>query len=122
MYGRDFLTGEYGLVEKHHIFGGALRKKSERFKLFVYLLPENHREGANAAHRSRETAEDLKRYGQEKYMIEQGATVEDFIREFGQNYLDTEAVERIREAVLARAEEERKNAFRVIDSLEELPF
>lgn len=52
-------------MEEHHIFGGtANRRKSERYGLTV-----------------------LHQYGQRKYMEEQDATVEDFRREFGRNYL-----------------------------------
>lgn len=43
--------------------------------------------GEHAAHRDGETRQRLHEYGQEKAMQEQGWTVEDFIREFGKNYL-----------------------------------
>ena len=46
-----------------------------------------HRNGPRAAHRCKETALALHQYGQRKYMEEQNATVEDFRREFGRNYL-----------------------------------
>ena len=41
---------DYGLnrLERHHIFGGANRKKSERYGLIVYLCGETcHRNMAN---------------------------------------------------------------------------
>lgn len=54
----------------------------------VLLCGEScHRNGPRAAHRCKETALALHQYGQRKYMEEQDATVEDFRREFGRNYL-----------------------------------
>jgi len=86
-YGKCFLSGRFGYVERHHIFGGPLRSKSERYGLVVELSPWTHREGPNSAHRSGETAKKLKRYGQMKCMVEQGWDLETWIREFGKNYL-----------------------------------
>lgn len=75
-------------LEMHHIFGGAYRKKSEKYGLTVYLCGKRcHREGAQSAHRCRETREKLRRYGQRKVMQEQGWDVERFRQEFGRNYL-----------------------------------
>lgn len=86
-----FLCGRNGSMdplERHHIFGGAYRSKSEKYGLVVYLCGKRcHREGAQSAHRCRETREKLRRYGQRKVMQEQGWDVARFIREFGRNYL-----------------------------------
>ena len=86
-----FLCGRNGSMdplEMHHIFGGAYRKKSEKYGLVVYLCGHRcHREGAQSAHRCRETREKLRRYGQRKVMQEQSWDVARFIREFGRNYL-----------------------------------
>lgn len=89
-FGKCFLSGEYGYVERHHIFGGPFRQKSEKYGLVVELAPEMHREGPRAAHRCKATAEKLKSYGQMKVMLEQGWDRERFIREFGKNYLSEE--------------------------------
>lgn len=43
--------------------------------------------GPEAVHRNKDTMQELHRYGQLKAMEEQGWTVEDFVREFGKNYL-----------------------------------
>lgn len=88
MYGKCFLSGEFGIVERHHIFGGALRSKSERYGLVVELSPRMHREGPKAAHRCGDTAATLKKYGQAKCMIEQDWTPERWLLEFGKNWLD----------------------------------
>lgn len=47
-----------------------------------------HLFGPNAVHNNPETMLLLHKYGQRKAMRENGWTVEDFIREFGKNYLD----------------------------------
>lgn len=78
-------------LDKHHIFGGALRKKSEKYGLVVYLChSECHLDGKRAAHRNPETMQALREYGQKKAMEENGWSVEDFRMEFGRNYLDDE--------------------------------
>lgn len=75
-------------LDWHHVFGGALRKKSEKYGLKVRL---HHREchifGLESAHQSGRTAELLHRSAQEAAMREYGWTVEDFRREFYKNYL-----------------------------------
>jgi len=81
-------NGSRDPLDKHHVFGGANRKKSEKYGLTVYLCHNTcHLFGPDAAHRSAETARMLHEYGQRKAMREQGWTTEDFIREFGRNYL-----------------------------------
>ena len=89
-----FLCGRNGSgdpLDKHHIFGGAFRKKSERYGLTVYLCHDRcHENGPEAAHRNAGTMRTLREYGQRKAMEENGWSVADFIREFGKNYLDGE--------------------------------
>ena len=46
--------------------------------------------GERAAHRNRETMDALHEYGQRLVMEQQGWTKEDFMREFGRNYLSEE--------------------------------
>lgn len=87
--GYCFLCHKWGRLEEHHIFGGPNRKKSTKYGLVVYLHgDECHRNGKKAAHRNPETRQMLHEYGQRKWMEETGGTVEDFVREFGRNYLD----------------------------------
>lgn len=75
-------------LDKHHIFGGAMRKKSEQYGLVVYLCHQRcHESGPEAAHRDAETMRRLHEYGQRKAMAENDWTTEDFIREFGKNYV-----------------------------------
>lgn len=75
-------------LDKHHIFGGSNRKKSERYGLYVYLCHDRcHENGPEAAHRCRETAQKLHEYGQRLAMDENNWSVEDFRKEFGRNYI-----------------------------------
>jgi len=76
-------------LDKHHIFGNAYRKKSEKYGLTVPLChKECHQFGKYAVHNNPETMERLHVYGQRKAMEEQGWTVRQFAVEFGRNYLD----------------------------------
>ena len=96
-------------LDKHHIFGGANRGKSEKYGLTVYLCHGScHLFGERAAHNCRETMDELHRYGQRKAMEEQGWSREDFVREFGRNYL--EASECAGAARMDRSEGERRAA------------
>lgn len=87
-YGKCWKCGKMGWLEEHHIFGGAFRKKSEKYGLKVGLCGDScHRNGKEAAHQCAATALRLHQYGQRKYMEEQGATVDEFRAQFGKNYL-----------------------------------
>ena len=90
-YPKCFLCGRNGncdRLERHHIFGGSNRDKSEKYGLVVWLCGERcHRNGKNAVHRSAITAQRIHEYGQLKWMREQGKTEDDFRKEFGRSYL-----------------------------------
>lgn len=90
-YRRCWRCGRNGVadpLDHHHIFGGPNRKKSEKLGLVVDLCHNScHIFGPQAAHRNKDTMQALHEYGQRKAMEENGWTVEDFIREFGRNYL-----------------------------------
>ena len=89
-----FLCGKNGSsdpLDKHHIFGGKNRKKSEKLGLTVYLCHhECHIFGRHAVHNDPNVMRRLHQYGQRKAMDEQGWSIEDFIREFGKNYLEVD--------------------------------
>ena len=75
-------------LERHHIFGGANRKKSEKYGLVVYPCGNRcHRNGRGAVHKNGDQMRRLRRYGQLKAMEEQRWTEADFRREFGKSYL-----------------------------------
>lgn len=87
-----FLCGRNGVadpLDRHHIFGGPYRNKSEKYGLVVYLCHHRcHIFGEDAAHRNADTAQYLHEYGQRLWMEQQGGSVDDFRREFGKNYLE----------------------------------
>lgn len=88
---RCYLCDTWGYTEVHHIFfGRANRKLSDKYKLTVDLCPYCHREGSHAVHKNKATAQELHEYGQRKFMQEQNASIADFVRIFGKNYLDEE--------------------------------
>lgn len=81
-------NGQLDRLEKHHIFGGANRCKSEKYGLTVWLCGERcHRCGTYAAHNNADTMLLLHQYGQRKAMKEQGWDISKFIEVFGKNYL-----------------------------------
>ena len=88
MTGKCFLCGQWAQLEKHHIFGGALRKKSERYGLTVYLCHTCHNEPPNGVHHNAQAMQALHEYGERKWLAEHNATIEDFRREFYKNYLE----------------------------------
>lgn len=82
-----FVCGRIGSTEKHHLFGGSRRKKSEKYGLVVDLCHACHNEPQTGAHFNPELMQALHEYGQKKAMEENGWTVENFINQFGKNYL-----------------------------------
>lgn len=81
-------NGSADPLDRHHIFGGANRKKSEKYGLVVDLCHHDcHIFGKNAVHNNKELRQYLHRYGQLKVMKENGWDTERFIKEFGRNYL-----------------------------------
>lgn len=83
-----FLCGAHGQTELHHIFGGAYRKKSDKLGLTVYLCHFCHNEPPYGVHHDVNAMRALKAAGQKAAMQQFGWSREDFIREFGKNYLE----------------------------------
>lgn len=75
-------------LDKHHIFFGALRKKSEKYGLTVYLHHSKcHIFGENAVHVNADINRKLQAHAQKKAMEHYGWSVDDFRAEFYKNYL-----------------------------------
>lgn len=74
-------------LERHHVFNGSNRNKSEKYGYVVLLCRDCHTGGQNAVHRNRAVMVQLKKEFQRKAMAENGWNKEDFIREFGRNYI-----------------------------------
>lgn len=82
---RCLMCGSYTWIEHHHVFGGANRKKSTKYKLLAPLCHYCHNEPPLGVHHNKINNEKLKKLGQtafEKYYPEM-----DFRTEFGKNYL-----------------------------------
>lgn len=86
-----FLCGKYPCgdpLDKHHIWGGALRNKSEKYGLTVYLHHNKcHIFGKYSVHQNAEISNKLKRIAQQKAMQHYGWDIEQFREIFGKNYL-----------------------------------
>ena len=77
-----YLTGYTHDLDKHHLFGGALRNWSEKEGLWIYLRHDIHM----AIHQHRPDLErKLKAVGQKKF--EETHTREEFMKHVRKNYL-----------------------------------
>lgn len=82
-------NGAQDKLDRHEVFGRAYRSKSKRLGLWVWLCHSRcHQEGPNAVHQNAGTALALKKMAQMEAMERFGWSKEDFIREFGKNYLE----------------------------------
>ena len=82
-------NGSADPLDKHHIFNGPYRAKSDQYGLTVYLCHANcHIFGVNAAHVNPYTRRMLQQWGQRKAMADNNWTVAQFAAEFGRDYLD----------------------------------
>ena len=75
-------------LDRHEIFGGAYRKKSASMGLWVSLCHD--RCHLNGVHIDGDFMRRLRAEGQKMAMVWYGMTTEQFIREFGKNYIDEE--------------------------------
>lgn len=80
-----YFCGRTDTLERHHIFQGAYRKKSERYGFVVDLCHQHHNEPPDGVHFNRTNNLELKRMAQEQF--EQNRTREEFRSLFGKSYL-----------------------------------
>lgn len=73
-------------VERHHIYGGAYKKQSEKRGFIAPLRPDLHPNGVFAGKDAKAVDLALKTKAQ-AYYEEHYGTREDFRREFGKSYL-----------------------------------
>lgn len=73
----------------HHIMFGKNRKKADEDGLVVYLCYDHH-EGINGVHGKNGHDLDLrlKQYAEARWLECYNASVNDFIKRYGRNYLD----------------------------------
>ncbi|MBQ8893396.1 MAG: hypothetical protein IJ043_03200 [Clostridia bacterium] len=75
-------------LDRHHVFGSANKKKSERYGCLVDLCHNRcHLYGDYAVHKNAETMLMLHRHFQRKVMKEQNMTEDEFREEFGKSYI-----------------------------------
>lgn len=74
------------VVERHHIFGGSNRKKSETYGFVVPLRPDLHPNGAQAGRDAKAIDTKLKCMAQEYWEANIG-TRDQFREMFGKSYL-----------------------------------
>lgn len=82
-----YMTQRTDCLHKHHIFGGANRKKSERYGLWVWLSAEWHNMADYGVHYNKNLSLRLKREAQAAAMQKYGWDTADFIRQFGRSYI-----------------------------------
>ena len=81
-------NGSVDKLDRHEVFSGPYRKKSKQLGLWVMLCHwKCHIFGEYAIHANQKEREELERAGQRAAMAYYHWTTEDFIREFGRNYL-----------------------------------
>jgi hypothetical protein len=80
-----FVSGRTEGLHKHHIYGGARRKSSDKYGCWVWLHHEYHT-GRQGVHFNREFDLQLKMACQKAF--EKKYSRAEFMRIFGRNYLD----------------------------------
>jgi len=76
-----------GLVRHEIFFGTGFRQKSIKYGLVVFITPDMHNMGDYAVHNYHENDLILKRVGQRSAMDYYGWNIQQFISQFGRNYL-----------------------------------
>lgn len=84
MEGYCEICHKWRALEHHHVFNGPFRSKSEMYGAVVEICRECH---DDLHHRHPAKYKWLKREWQDKLMAWNEWSEEDFIREFGRNYL-----------------------------------
>lgn len=81
-----FVTGRTYNLHEHHVFEGtANRRKSEKWGLKIWLIPELHNTTSKGIHFNNEFDDEVKRFAQQKFEELYGH--EKWMKEFKKNYL-----------------------------------
>ena len=80
-----YITGRKDNLHKHHIFGGPNRRLSEKYGLYVWLIPELHNMSDKGVHFNKPFDVLLKRMGQIEFEYTYNHIM--FMKIFGRNYL-----------------------------------
>ena len=81
-----YICGSPNNIHKHHVFGGANRKRSDREGCWVYLCAPHHNMSDKGVHFDREADLKLKRECEREW-VDRNGTIEDFIEAYGKNYI-----------------------------------
>lgn len=84
---RCYECGSTQNLHKHHIFFGPNRNISDREGCWIYLCGYHHNLSDAGIHKDHEFDVRIKKLCQEKWMEIHGATVDDFRKVFGKNYV-----------------------------------
>lgn len=106
-----FICGRGGYLERHHIFGSANRKWSEKYGLTVHLCYQHHRDSKEGVHSNAQLMEELHQLGQQAF--EQTYPEMRFKDIFKINYLEEKESKKHADDI------EDKNGFFWIKELEE---
>jgi len=79
--------GQYGVHYWHHVYNGALKKKSEQYNAIEYWCDYCHIWGKDSIHNNAYLRRTLKQQHQRRIMEEESWSTEEFISAFGENYL-----------------------------------
>lgn len=74
-------------LDRHECFGGAYRQKSKRLGLWVLLCHDSCHTGRYGVHQDPDAALYMHRLGQEVAMNAYGWNTQEFIKQFGKNYM-----------------------------------
>lgn len=80
-----FVTGRTEGLHKHHVMNGPLREKSEKFGLYIWLVPELHNMSSKGIHFDQEFDLRVKRYAQK--IFEEKYSHNLWMEVFHKNYL-----------------------------------
>ena len=74
-----------GDLHKHHIFGAANRKWSDKYGLWIWLCPEHHNMSDKGIHFNKPMREQMQQIAQREFEDTYGH--DEFVRIFKKNYL-----------------------------------
>ena len=74
----------YGAKDKHHVFNGPQRNKSEEDKAVIFV----HRTCHSWLHNHPKSAATIKARGQKAWMKYYGKSEDEFIKRYGKSYLE----------------------------------
>ena len=84
--GRCYLCAKQRPTEEHHIFGGGMRKLSEKYGLKVHLCHWCHNEPPDGVHFNKERDRILKASAQARAMYIYGWTIDQWRELFRKEY------------------------------------